>query len=148
MGSDARDKMPYRRPFLVQLSMPQNPADGAGTAPVVLSERSIEGKIRYASEKLTEIHDQLADPATRDQRGMLLGLAMQLDWAADAVKAQETENARLQGELRKAKRAANLLAADHRAVERVEAVLAEYRDDPYAAFLAGSIRTALDGDAA
>lgn len=69
--------------------MPQNPADGAGSAPVVLTERSTEGKIRYASKKLTEIHDQLADPATRDQRGTLLGLAMQLDWAADAVKAQQ-----------------------------------------------------------
>ncbi|MFJ8016258.1 hypothetical protein [Streptomyces sp. NPDC096339] len=100
--------------------MPQNPADGAGIAPVVLSERSTEGKIRYASEKLTEIHDQLDDPATRDQRGTLLGLAMQLDWAADAVKAQNEENDQLRERLRKAERAANLLAADHRAVERVQ----------------------------
>lgn len=53
-------------------------------------ERSTEGKIRYASQKLTEIHDQLANPTTRNQRGTILGLAMQLDWTADAVKAQQT----------------------------------------------------------
>lgn len=118
------------------------------TDPVVFTERSAEGKIRYASQKLVEIHDDLIGTASRDHRGELIGLALHLERVADAAKALETENARLQGELRKAKRAANLLAADHRAVEQVEAVLAEYRDDPYAAFLAGAIRTALDGDAA
>lgn len=124
--------------------MPQNPADGA---PLVIRERSTEGKIRYASQKLTEVHDQLIDTATRDHRGTLIGLALHLDWVADAIQVQEAENVRLRQELRKAKRAANLLAADHRAVERVEAVLAEYRDDPYASFLAGAVRVALDGDA-
>lgn len=72
--------------------MPQNPADGA---PLVIRERSTEGKIRYASQKLTEVHDQLVDTASRDHRGTIIGLALQLDWAADAVKALEIENERL-----------------------------------------------------
>ncbi|MBT2467871.1 hypothetical protein J7E97_08280 [Streptomyces sp. ISL-66] len=38
----------------------------------------------------------------------------------DAVKAQKEENDELRERLRKAERAANLLAADHRAVERVQ----------------------------
>ncbi|WP_030300441.1 hypothetical protein [Streptomyces katrae] len=97
--------------------MPQNPADGA---PLVIRERSTEGKIRYASGKLVEIHDQLIDTATRDHRGTLLGVAMQLDSIADAVKVQEAENDRLRERLRKAERAADLLAANHRAVERVQ----------------------------
>jgi len=71
--------------------MPQNPSDGAGIAPVVLSERSTEDKIRYASEKLTEIHDKLIDTAGRDHRATLLALAMHLDRVADEVAKQEEE---------------------------------------------------------
>ncbi|MFD4921127.1 hypothetical protein ACFWNE_07385 [Streptomyces goshikiensis] len=69
--------------------MPQNPADGEGIAPVVLSERSTEGKIRYASRKLIEIHDDLIDTASRDHRGALLGVALHLDLVADTAKAQQ-----------------------------------------------------------
>lgn len=46
-----------------------------------------------------------------------------LDAAASAIQRAEqveAENVRLQEDLRKAKRAADLLAADHRAVERVQ----------------------------
>ncbi|MFF5445507.1 hypothetical protein [Streptomyces sp. NPDC012888] len=87
----------------------------------VIHERGTEGKIRYASQKLIEIHDALINSAARDHRGALLGLAMTLDWVADAVKEQGTENARLRERLRKAERAADLLAADHRAIERAQA---------------------------
>ncbi|MGW6946206.1 hypothetical protein ACWGHD_04685 [Streptomyces xanthophaeus] len=91
------------------------------TEPVVFTERSAEGKIRYASQKLVEIHDDLIGTASRDHRGELIGLAVHLERVADAAKAQEAENARLRERLRKAERAADLLAADHRAVERVQA---------------------------
>jgi uncharacterized membrane protein YccC len=47
--------------------------------------------------------------------------AVLLERAAEAVIAvADAETTRLREELRKAKRAANLLAADHRAVERVQ----------------------------
>jgi hypothetical protein len=69
--------------------MPQNPADDAL---IVIQERSTEGKIRYASQKLIEIHDQLAGSAARDHRGTLLGLALQLDWIANAVQADQNNS--------------------------------------------------------
>lgn len=63
--------------------------------PVVFTERSAEGKIRYASQKLVEIHDDLIGTASRDHRGELIGLALHLDRVADALQALEVENERL-----------------------------------------------------
>lgn len=60
--------------------------------PVVLTERSTEGKIRYASQKLAELHDQLIGAAGRDHRATLLALAMHLDCVADQVAKQEEES--------------------------------------------------------
>ncbi|WP_327300365.1 hypothetical protein [Streptomyces goshikiensis] len=59
-------------------------------SPLVLRERSTEGKIRYASQKLVQIHDDLIGTASRDHRGELIGLALHLDRAADAVKTQQS----------------------------------------------------------
>ncbi|WP_330479936.1 hypothetical protein OG301_39025 (plasmid) [Streptomyces platensis] len=59
---------------------------------IVLRERSTPDKLRYLSQKLVEIHDKLIDDASANHRGTLLGIAIHLDWMAQAAEAGSGPN--------------------------------------------------------
>lgn len=110
---------------LVQLGMVQNSLRSTENTPGM---SAAERRKRYAAAMdavtggicPTDLIDAVmavADAELRTQQDRQIEQATEvLNKYADG----EIENARLREELRKAKRAANLLAADHRAVERVQ----------------------------
>ncbi|BCK74061.1 hypothetical protein Srufu_080140 (plasmid) [Streptomyces libani subsp. rufus] len=57
-----------------------------------LRERSTPDKLRYMSRKLIETHDQLIDLGVDKQQATLIGIALQLDWMANATEGDAGPN--------------------------------------------------------
>ncbi|KOT57072.1 MULTISPECIES: hypothetical protein [Streptomyces] len=67
--------------------------DDIPAKPVVIRKRSIPDRLRYASQTLLKVVDQIANGTPGDHCGTLIGTSFTLDQTADEIEQQQADTA-------------------------------------------------------